>query len=161
MIKGMKACLQHLDNARIALDSENPSSKISRVIQIMGNLAYDEVSTGYGGQTGVITEYTLRKNEAKITAKGNQILFLEYGTGVIFPSTNPNASKYGFGPATWTVTHKQWLVGAKRAKFGGKWPVQRGGKWTWTRGTPSLNVMYNAGQKVKSAAKSMKVKVFE
>lgn len=44
----------------------------------------------------------------RIVASGQNILFVEFGSGITYPST-PNAAENGFGPLTWSSTHKNAL----------------------------------------------------
>ena len=80
----------------------------------------------------------------QIVGTGEDILFVEFGTGIIYPRTNPIDHPYNFA-GSWSIEHAQYLTDSEKlARHKGQWPYN--GKWV--DGQPSANVFYEAGKDV-------------
>ena len=102
------------------------------------------------GMNVTIGKETDGETKGKIVAKGNDILFWEFGTGVILSGSHPKAAELGIEPASFSRDHDKWLVGEKLEKFQGRWPY--GGRWIM--GRPPSQSMWHA-------AKMMRENLFE
>lgn len=79
-----------------------------------------------------------------IVGTGEDILFVEFGTGIIEPRTNPIPHPLNFA-GSWSIEHAQYLTDSEKlARHKGQWPYA--GKWV--DGLPSANVFYEAGKNV-------------
>lgn len=80
-----------------------------------------------------------------IIGGGEDILFVEFGTGIIYPRTNPIDHPYNFA-GSWSIEHAQYLTDSEKlARHKGQWPYN--GKWV--DGQPSANVFYEAGKTIR------------
>lgn len=135
---------------------ENISSLISKDIpKMVGEEVEDlgaTVTAGfqgamYVGDNDVSVSVDGADNSWSITASGTSVLFIEYGSGIVFKHDS-QFGDYGAYPArSWSAGHKQWLTNPKRLyRFQGWWPIAGIG---WTQGNPSANVMYEASKTAK------------
>lgn len=131
----------------------------------------DAESAGVEGADDVSrnTDYTIDGDTAVVTAQGENILFVEFGTGINnnYDSPSQVAGEYGFSPASWSMQNSQWLVSPKSIMFKGKWPIpgtfgqgtkiiqtKNGPKEVksnlWTEGHPPVDAMYKAFEALKA-----------
>ena len=99
-----------------------------------------------------------------LTAEGKDILFVEFGTGILnfsntYPTDTPDAARNAsqFYGSSYSATHKWidsqgvehggWLVEPKVSRFNGWWPYN--GRW-WS-GNPPAKAMYEAGKYMRDA----------
>lgn len=150
-MKGMKRCLNHIDIIRDAVSNGVPD-KVDEVVKARtdgANSAYASAQfVGYNDVT-VTSNATSRTDKSwEITASGNSLLFIEFGTGIIYPHNNPIDHPYNFA-GSWSIEHKQYLTDSEKlARYKGKWPDPYSGKLI--EGNPSANVMYQTGKTIKS-----------
>ena len=87
----------------------------------------------------------------ELTAKGEDVMFLEFGAGLFQTKTHPKAGEFGAYPTSYSVEHGQWLTDPEKMKIAAalghekEWPIpDENGKYT--------SLMLN-GQKVMNRAK--------
>ena len=85
----------------------------------------DAESEGIEGADSVQVSDTVDVDTAVIAAQSDEILFVEFGTGINLNegSNSRVAGENGFSPATWSMSHSQWLLPPKSVQFRGKWPI--------------------------------------
>lgn len=125
----------------------------------------DAASAGVEGADDVSrnTDYTVDGDTAVVTAQGEKVLFVEFGTGINRNngSVSLTATDKGFLPISWSMSHSQWLLPPKVDKNNGKWPIpgtfgqgtkiiqtKNGPKEVksnlWTEGHPPVDAMYHS-----------------
>jgi hypothetical protein len=159
-IKGLK----DIENDIVALDSflYDPGDQARQAI-VRGLLqtgeTYARSLIGAGDDVVITTSTAGEKSKhygmGVIKATGNDILFWEFGTGIMPWTAHPLAEEYGVAPASFSATHAQWLVGEKRQKFKGQWPY--GG--SWTTGQPPRKAMWDAAKAMREAIPSVAAQV--
>jgi len=127
------------------------------------------------GQSGVehaadiTTDNEINGDTATVTATGEGLLFVEFGTGINnnYDSPSQVAGEYGFSPASWSMQNRQWLLPPRSIMFKGKWPIpgtfgqgtkiiqtKNGPKEVksnlWTEGHPPVDAMYKAFEALKA-----------
>lgn len=102
---------------------------------------------GFAGVAAAATAYSGNKMwyddkvevtyaDRTLTASGESLMFQEFGTGLYQTKHHEKAAEFGFGPATYSEEHEQWLtdpkkwVIAERAGHPGEFPVGKTGLWT-------------------------------
>ena len=136
--------LRKLDNLSRAV-SDGVPEEITKLCESRAAVAQEEYANAgnrgerKSGENGPVKVVSSRDgNLWTITASGHAVLFLEYGTGIRFPRTNPE-DPYGAGE--WSATHEQYLTDIRKLrKYHGGWPLGNG---VISYGNPSYNVMYD------------------
>ena len=91
-----------------------------------------------------------------ITAAGETVMFLEFGSGAAYGDGHPDAAKYGFGPGTWSDgpngkhhwnDPRGWYV-----------PKEKGGGHSY--GNPPAMAMYNASKNIQQEIEQIARRVF-
>ncbi len=122
---------------------------------------------GIEGADTVSVDREIDGDTAIISAQGEQVLFVEFGTGINRNegSVSDVAGQYGFSPATWSMSHSKWLLPPRSIMFKGKWPIpgtfgqgtkiiqtKNGPKEVksnlWTEGHPAIDAMYHAFERL-------------
>lgn len=142
-MRGTKALLDKLDRLQDAIEYDIPQAIAKDVDRQTVLTMNGFASAQYDGVNDVVVSMETGNNVWSITASGEAVLFIEYGTGITYPHTSEFGDYSAYPPASWSVNHGQWLVEPKVSKLGGKWPIP-GWKNYWTKGNPSANVMYQA-----------------
>lgn len=163
-------------------DYFNPGNdKIRRFCEILAELGkmkaeelYDSAVKLAGDKTPTVNAaYWLNDTTLVLTAEGEDILFIEFGTGILnfsntYPTDTPDAARnasqfYGSSYSAshrWIdskgVEHGGWLVEPKVSKFGGWWPY--GGNWE--SGNPPAKAMYEAGKYMREEIEKVTKVVF-
>lgn len=94
---------------------------------------YGAYSSEYELAPPVVTSYMESWNRGVVSARGNGVLFQEYGTGV--GAVHPDRDKYGFTPGSWSKTYGTGQFAEK-----GYW-YYKGRQWV---GVPPSMAMYEA-----------------
>ena len=147
-MRGTKSLLEHLDRIQDAIKTGVPN-KVDEVVDNRTRGANNEYAAAkYLGHKDVTVESTRPSgNEWAITASGETLLFIEFGTGIIYPHNNPIDHPYNF-PGSWSVEHEQYLTDSEKlAKYKGGWPLNNN---VISYGNPSANVMYQTGKTIRS-----------
>lgn len=134
-------------------------AKIDRIISAIGTdipkAVEDEViDAGVRAENGFATAQIHGKNDVVVTvdsssvadgkefvidATGEEVLFIEYGTGIKLKHDSQFGDYGLYPPGSWSATHSQYLTDPEKLKkHRGQWPY--GGEWI--DGDPSYNVMY-------------------
>lgn len=146
----------------------------NKVDRLLDKLAYDcarnvrelyrkAASQGVRGADKItVQKPSINGDTATVTAQGDSILFVEFGTGINenYDSPSKTAGEYGFSPASWSVSHEKWLVPERSIQFKGFWPVKDGDKWGWTEGHPPVDAMYYAFEKMCSELEDTERAIF-
>lgn len=143
-MKGTASLLRKLDKMKTAITDTVPQTVTRELERRIPNIEAGYASARFTGPSDVKASVTRTDNEWDLTAAGTKLLFLEYGTGIIYPHTNPIDDPRN-GPVTWSIEHSQYLTDSEKlAKYKGQWPDPYSGKLI--DGNPSANVMYEYGK---------------
>lgn len=141
-MKGATSLLRRLGKLQNAVENDIPNF-VTNTCEDRARGAQLEYANG-GDVTGdkqkgpVDVTSTRQGDTWSIVASGEVLLFLEYGTGIVYPRTNPD-DPYGAG--SWSIEHEQYLTDSdKLAKYKGGWPLGNG---QISYGNKSYNTMYN------------------
>lgn len=146
-MRGTKSLLAHLDRIQDAVKTEVPNKVDEEVQRRTKGAESGFGSAKYLGHKDVSVVSTRSGNEWEITAFGETLLFIEFGTGIVYPHTNPIDHPYNY-PGSWSIEHEQYLTDSdKLAKYHGGWPLRNG---VISYGNPSANVMYQTGKAISS-----------
>ena len=153
MLKGYKTIIRHLRDIKTDY-SVTGNGKLREAMNDLHRKGYETASSCFDYSSSFPGTHEVYVNELPgwsgntltLSATGRDVAFQEFGAGVIFPATNPNASEHGFTPASWSVEHAGNLLGEKLDKQGGYWFY--GGEKV--AGNPSANAMYQAAQNMKN-----------
>lgn len=166
---GYLNCIRHLEQLRTDVTAGSGGKidaaldRMARGTRLSAESLYDQVKENPDYQASDIeVGYSIDGDTATISATGEQILFVEFGTGINnnYDSASMVAGEYGFSPASWSMQNSQWLLPPKSIYFKGWWPayierreVGEDGKerniWHWTEGHPPVDAMYHAFQELR------------
>lgn len=106
------------------------------------------------------------EDSRELTAKGEDVMFLEFGAGLFQTKTHPKAGEFGAYPTSYSVEHGQWLTDPEKMKIAAalghekEWPIpDESGEYTslknakWTKGNEPGEGMYNAGKMMRDHIK--------
>lgn len=152
-MKGTASLLRKLDKMKTAITDTVPQTVTEKLERSAPVIEAGYASAIFTGQSDVTASVTHADNEWDLTAAGTKLLFLEYGTGIIYPHTNPIDDPRN-GPGTWSIEHSQYLTDSEKlAKYKGQWPDPYSGKLI--DGNPSANVMYEFGKMLTEGTDSV------
>lgn len=113
----------------------------------------------YAGKNDVEISVEPTKTGYKVEAKGQAVLFIEFGTGVINPE-HPQSSEVGFSHGTYGkgkgANEKGWVYIGEQGNAGQ--PIREGVYHTY--GNPPAKAMYYASKDMKSEIYSVAKEVF-
>lgn len=116
------------------------SPKIDSFCERLANYGVDAAQEAYATGTPSYDEVPMVEySDREITISGEDLLFVEFGTGIFQSKTHYKAAEFGFGPKTFSATHGQWLTDpikmkrAEKAGHPGEFPIGKG-KGQWTKG---------------------------
>lgn len=95
----------------------------------------------YNGSNDISVRVDDNGTMATIYAEGESVCFIEFGSGAKYGYGHPDASKFGFGPGTWSTQE-----GGK-----GHWDDPKGwwyGKGQHSYGNPPAMAMYTAAKEI-------------
>lgn len=157
-VEGMDRLRRRMAQVQAAVSDE---SRLARFLDAIAQTGADVAqarfnAAAYPGAKDVAVS-VVRDSETRyrVVASGTSVLFVEFGSGVTYPATNPRADDLGFVPRSWSSTH------ANAIKRDGLWVYygQPGGDATpvsgrpsntwWTQGNPSANAMYEAAKDMR------------
>lgn len=146
-MRGTKSLLAHLDRIQDAIKTDVPN-KVNKEVEDRAKGAVNAYAAAQHGHTDISVEPVVRSdNEWAIVASGETLLFIEFGTGIIYPHNNPIDHPYNY-PGSWSVDHGQYLTDSEKlARYKGGWPLANG---VISYGNPSANVMYQTGKSIRS-----------
>ena len=146
-MQGTAAVLRRLSNIQIALSQGVPNAMTEHVkgLADRAHAEYqmaDNPNGSLDNDINVTSEH--EGSEWRIVASGSDLLFIEFGTGIIYPRTNPIEHPYNFA-GSWSIEHAQYLTDSdKLAKYKGQWPYNG----EMVDGNPSANIFYELGKEV-------------
>ena len=155
-MRGTKSLLGKLDKLKDAIAYEIPRVIANNVSDQTTKAMAGFASAEYDGINDVTVSMETGDNVWRIVASGEAVLFIEYGSGIVYPHTSEFGNASAYPPTSWSASHDKWLVDPKVSTYGGKWPVP-GWKGYWTKGNKSANVMYES-QKTLRTILSVKTK---
>lgn len=121
---------------------------------------YDQALTKEGApaneHTTVNPVPTFTNKGCELIASGEDILFLEFGTGIFQDYTNPYADQFGFYPGSFSFHNKRFLFPPKYNHFRGRWP--HGG--TLHAGQNPARGMYNAYKEMELYVRTTPLRLF-
>lgn len=133
------------DRAKNAIIQSVPRYMDKVVEEEAENVQMGYAEAMYDGDNDVTaTSYRDAEGSWVISASGTTLLFIEFGTGIIFPHTSPIDHPFNFA-GSWSIDHAQYLTDSEKlARHKGQWPYNG----EWVDGNPSANVMYYEARRV-------------
>ncbi|RGJ47417.1 hypothetical protein DXD59_00535 [Olsenella sp. TM06-36] len=168
-ISGVASTVRHLESLRDRVSED----RMQRIVSAVAEMGLSVAQAGYSkaeypGPNDVrVSIVTGGDGATYLVASGTRVLFIEFGSGVNLPDTNPWASSLGIYPGGFSSGKIRpsgwWLYRGERGgvKDGNISPVVdrdrygnvtkvREGRW-WTQGNASANAMYEASKKMRDA----------
>ena len=146
-MRGVKHLLDRLNRIKDAVDNVHKEAD-GRMEKFTAGAEAEYHSFGYANAGSI--DVSLERPDPQtweIVASGETLLFVEFGTGIIYPHDNPIESDVNFA-GSWSIEHGQYLTDSEKlAKYKGGWPLANG---VIVYGNPSANVMYKTGKKIDS-----------
>ena len=105
----------------------------------------------------MVSATTYDKTGCNLTATGDDLMFLEFGTGLNMSSQNPYANKMGFYPGSWSVNHKRFLYPNTIYHFKGAWKHDKKTLW----GQNPAKGMYNAFRAMQERIRTTPLRIFK
>jgi len=147
-MQGTASVLKRLTNIQLALSQGVPDAMTKHVADLAdkAHAQYQVADNPNGSLDNDINVTSVHEgNEWQIIASGTDLLFIEFGTGIIYPRTNPIEHPYNFA-GSWSIEHAQYLTDSEKlAKYKGQWPYNG----EWVDGNPSANIFYELGKEVE------------
>ena len=115
----------------------------------------------YDGNNDVTVTFSDIGDTATISAKGEAVAFIEFGSGAKLGYGHPDAAKHGFGPGTWSDGPEgkgHWNEMTKDGKYKGWW-FGDDGKHTY--GNPPAMAMHFATQEILANITRIATEVFK
>ena len=136
-IKALKKSIEQMDNV------------IKKVAEKGYNVARDGFSTAiYDGNNDVVVNLEKISNGYRINAIGDAVLFIEFGTGISYPSTHPEALAMGMtrgGYGKGRGNNPEWYYYGSQGTNGEYVKTDEAkGDLFITRGNPANMPMYKA-----------------
>lgn len=163
-MKGAESLLNRLNKIKDAVETGVPGIIEEKVNSATIDAQNGFIDAKYDGMNDVVVSVESSEvngsHEWNITASGETVMFIEFGTGIKFAHNNPWEM---YEPASWSAEHAGWLVPPTVNKWKGWWPLPHGivgGGGAFTQGNPSNNVMYNTAKKLKTTLPTEAKKAF-
>lgn len=155
-VSGDKEMVARLSDISSAITEAIPKM-IGEKVEVLGEQAGEQyASAAYDGDNDVtVSVQNIDDHTWQIVASGSSVLFIEYGSGIIFKHDSQFGDFAAYGRKSWSVgpEGKGFLIGKKLAKYHGWWrlPKSGGGRSAiFTAGNPSANVMYETSKTMKN-----------
>lgn len=156
----MNISINGLDNAisHMKMLNDNLLYKTSTLVAHLAQAGYEIANYRFGiaqydGTNDVSLSMSFSGNTATLTASGQSVLFIEFGSGITFTEENPKAvelgfirGKYGKGNGSkpsWVYVGEQGSNGQILRKTKDDEIVVR------TKGNPPANAMYEASKNIR------------
>lgn len=149
-MRGTKSLLRSIDKMIGALQTDVPKAIENKVGESSASAYHAFASAQYDGVNDVVVDMESGDNTWKITASGDAVLFIEYGTGLRFKHDSQFGDYGQYDPGSWSGTHGRYLFRPKWVFWHDWWPVPGYGQTYQTLGNPSANVMYNTQKNLES-----------
>lgn len=162
----MKITVQNVDKAVSRIEDRRKSLqiKINRFLERLSVLgAYrarvEFTNAMYAGTNDVEVSVEATTTGYKVVAKGQAVLFIEFGTGVLNPE-HPQSSEFGFTHGTYGLgkgtNERGWVYVGEQGNAGQ--PLREGVYHTY--GNPPAKAMYYAAKDMKSEIHAIAKEVF-
>ena len=167
-ITGCDKLISRLEKASSDLSSVSKGA-LHNYLADTWQVGYDEVSNAYkdaktlegddaNQSTSVTASPVWRHDGCDLVASGEDIMFLEFGTGLNMSYENPYADQFGFYPSSYSGNQgKGFLVPPKLNHFHGAWP--HGGKMHW--GQNPARGMYHAFKAMDLYVRTTPLRLFK
>ena len=107
--------------------------------------------------TSMVADPLFDAKGMNLTATGQDVAFLEFGTGVNMTEHNPYSNKMGFYPGSWSVSHERFLYPKKIYHFHGAWKHDKRLHW----GQNPAKGMYNAYKEMELFLRTNPLRIFK
>ena len=145
-MRGTKSLLTRLNAISKAVREDAPK-EIEKEVRNRASVASSNfASAQYDGTNDVIVTTDSAQNAWSITASGESVLFIEYGTGLRLKHDSGFGDFAAYTPGSWSAMHSRFLYEPKWVKWRDWWPLPGGGM---TLGNPSANVMYDTNKNLR------------
>lgn len=146
-IKGLNA---------ISLVLKSKSQEILKRLVLSGytiaDYAYGDAE--YDGTKDISLSMNFNGNTAELVASGSTVLFVEFGTGIVFTDENPKAAQLGFIRGTYGKGRGSNLSWTYVGEPGSNGEIihekQDGSTVVKTQGNPPANAMYEASKTIRN-----------
>ena len=143
------------------------SGALHNYLQDMWQIGYDQAKADYesattheGEKANQGTSLTASPKWSsdgfELIASGQDILFLEFGTGISQDFIHPWGSQFGYTPASYSIQHYGFLIDPKLKHFHGQWPHEKRLHW----GQNPSRGMYNASKAMRYYLKIEPLRIF-
>lgn len=162
--------LNTLNQASKDLKSSSRSGALHNYLRDMWQVGYDQAKADYDSAltkegekanryTTLVSKPVFKDNGFELTASGEDVYFLEFGTGLEMDYTNPYAAQLGFFPSSYSggPNGKGFLIPPKLNHFHGAWPHE--GRLHW--GQNPARGMYNAYKAMEFFARNTPIGLFK
>lgn len=168
-ITGCDKLISRLEKATNDLEKFDNKGALHDYLQDVWRTGYDEASASYENavtlegepanqSTTVIDPATRISNGLELVASGEDITFLEFGTGLNMDYQNPYAAKFGFFPSSYSGSVGMgFLVPPKLNHFHGAWIHDH--KMLW--GQNPARGMYNAFRAMDYYVRTTPLRIFK
>ena len=123
--------------------TENVSKLVDILLDIGQQTAqttFDAYPSGLQSDDSVsVTAEKTNWNEGVISAKGENVVFMEFGTGVM--AKHPQRTEFGFVPGSWSINHSNQFIPNEK-----EWWYYNGQR---LEGTPPIMAMYQAHKEME------------
>ena len=160
--EGLRSIARQIHNYREGINSAN-----DRFVRRLAEEGFEvarasiQSSTHYDhdkdvGTLEIVSDESGKVSSCRLTFTGEQVLFIEFGAGIIYNEGNENpwASQFGYGVGTYpgqvhALTHKGWTYYGNDSKYHG------------SKGTEATMPMYNASVDMKSKLIKIATEVYQ
>lgn len=168
-ITGCDKLISRLEKAEKSLSSAENRGALHDYLYDTWSVGKDEVKRSYeeavtlegepaNQHTTVTPDPIWHDNGCELEASGEDIMFLEFGTGLNMSYENPYADQFGFYPSSYSGNKgKGFLVPPKLNHFHGAWPHE--GKMHW--GQNPARGMYHAYRAMELYVRTTPLRLFK
>lgn len=167
-ISGMDSILSKLE----AKKSLAGGKKLQEFLQRLFDVGYETAKSGYdasledGIEVDPDPEWINGGTGFYLRARGRRVLFVEFGSG-LYQNSNPKGEELGFTPASWSDTHKGFLLRDDWWIYTGQQEPNSepakgdttGTRW-WTQGNQPANAMLQASEEMRGNIERIAKEVF-
>lgn len=140
------------ENGELARRADKIAMRLAEKGEAMARAGFETALYDGENDTAVSVEKT--SEGYAITASGESVLFIEFGSGVTEGYGHPQADEMDFGPGTWSDGPE----GKGHWNDPGGWHIPGTGKHTY--GNPPAMAMYNTAKEVRRSIPRVVSEVF-
>ena len=159
--------IKKLKTANSQISNFHRRGELHSYLYGMWKTGYDQAKADYASaltlegepankHTKMVSSPAWSSDGFELRAKGSDILFLEFGTGVNQDFIHPWGAQFGYTPASYSIDHYGFLIDPKLRKFHGQWPHEKRLHW----GQNPARGMYNASKAMQYYVRVTPLKVF-